>query len=83
MITDTQLNTLKHELLGTCQLLATLLERLEIDAPVEEAESRLLDGAMAVECCSGCGWWAESALMEYSESRLSPVCRQCEPELFE
>lgn len=83
MISDLQLDKLKHDLLGTCQLLGAVLERLEVDAPVEEAEDRLLDGAMAVECCVGCGWWHESALMEYSEDRRGPVCKQCEPDLFE
>lgn len=83
MITDAQLDTLKHSLLGTCALLDSVLERLEIDAPVEEAEDRLLDGAMSVECCAGCGWWHESALMELSDEHNGPVCRQCEPELFE
>ena len=60
-----------------------VLERLEIDAPVEEAEDRLLDGAMAVECCAGCGWWHESALMEVSEEHQGPACHECEPGLFE
>lgn len=83
MVTDVQLDSLKHALLGTCALLGVVLEQLEIDAPVEEAEDRLLDGAMAVECCAGCGWWHESALMELSEERNGPVCQQCEPELFE
>lgn len=63
VITNAQLVELKHALLGTCQLLGGALERLEIDASVEEAENRLLDGAMSVECCAGCAWWHESALM--------------------
>lgn len=83
MISEQQLENLKHDLLGTCQLLGPVLERLGIDAPVEEAEDRLLDGAIAVECCAGCGWWHESALMEYSDERRGPACQQCEPELFE
>lgn len=83
MISDAQLDTLKHALLGTCATLDAVLERLEIDSPVEEAEDRLLDGAMAVECCAGCGWWHESALMEVSEEHQGPVCQECEPELFD
>ena len=50
MITDSQLDTLKHALLGSCDLLGTVLERLEIDASIEVVEDRLLDGAMSVEC---------------------------------
>lgn len=83
MITDEQLVALKHTLLGTSASLDAVLEQLEIDAPVEEAEDRLLDGAMAVECCAGCGWWHESALMEFSDAQHGPVCQDCDPDLFE
>lgn len=47
MITDLQLDALKHALLGTCASLESTLERLEIDASVEEAEDRLLDGGVS------------------------------------
>lgn len=83
MISELQLEKLKHDLLGTFQPLELVLERLQIDASVDEAEDRLLDGAMAIECCFGCGVWHESALMEQSDERHGPVCQQCEPELFE
>lgn len=83
VISDEQLETLKATLLGSCAMLDPVLERLDIDASVEEAEDRLLDGAMAVECCAGCGWWHESAVMEISDELQAPVCRDCEPELFQ
>ena len=28
-----------------------------------------------IECCTGCGWWHESAVMEFSTECNSPVCQ--------
>ena len=83
MISDAELDRLKADLDGTCQALDPVLERLGIDASVEEAEDRLLDGNGALERCMVCDWWHEVCMLEFSEAHHGGVCQQCVPELFE
>lgn len=81
-ISDEQLGRLKDMLEGTCMSLETALDNLEIDASVDDAEDRLLDGN-AIERCCHCDWWFESAVLENDESDSGPSCEDCRPELFE
>jgi hypothetical protein len=79
MITDEQIDQIKSELLGTCQSLIYVLEKLDIDASLEEAEDRLLDGD-SVELCMVCNWWHESCCLEYSDELGGGICDQCQEE---
>lgn len=78
MITDDQLDELKHAVLGTADNAETVCERLGIDAGLDEAEDRLLD--VNVETCAKCGWWFESCMLHDSREVFGFVCDECEPE---
>ena len=55
-LSETERDELKDELIGTCDNVDAVLERLGYDIALETAEDQLLDGANSVERCPVCEW---------------------------
>lgn len=75
-LSEEQREELKHELLGTCQSVDAVLERLGYDVSLETAEDQLLDGANSVERCLVCEWWFNSCDLEEDHEGVFK-CEQC------
>lgn len=64
---------------GTCTSIVEIADTLDLS--VDDAEELMLDANR--ELCGGCGWWHESCMLEYDESRGAGFCQDCEPELHD
>lgn len=67
----------KDDLLGTCQSIATVVERHELECQEDEVEDRLLDEPNAVELCGVCNWWHNPCDLEWNDELNAGVCDQC------
>ncbi len=76
-LTDEQMEEIKHDLLGTCQSVATVLNNHGLDGHEDEVEDRLLDEPHAVELCVGCNWWHEPCDLTWVEEEGGGLCSQC------
>ena len=81
MITDKDMQRIKDALLGTCDSVTAVLERLEIDADENDVEDKLLDGNPSVEECKVCNWWFESCdLVCEEDENQNGTCDDCREE---
>jgi hypothetical protein len=51
---------------GTCQTIGMACEALSLDEGLDW-EDELLNCRPSLECCDSCGWWMESAVLEFIE----------------
>lgn len=72
--TDEQLRKIAEHLEGTCSLISSVLDKLELDFDPSDVEDRLL--SLNVERCSGCDWWMESSDLVDADGEVVG-CDQC------
>lgn len=70
-MTNEQARDVADALDGTADFIETVLERLDIEADVNDVEDRVLD--FNIERCPGCDWWMESALLDNDDG----CCDDC------
>ena len=71
------LRKIAEELEGTCDIIPSVLEKLDIEADTSDVESDLLD--FNLERCPCCGWWMESwELIDEDGNEVG--CEQCRQE---
>lgn len=79
-LTDDEIAAIKHALLGTCDSVEAVLERMGLDADAAAVEDALLDGTPSVECCQGCHWWFESGDLVGDDPDQAGFCSDCRDE---
>jgi hypothetical protein len=68
---------------GTCQTIVMACEALDLDESLDW-EDELLNARPSIECCSDCGWWMESAVLEFIEDGNGKVlCEECFKDFYE
>ena len=81
MLNRDQLERLGTHLRGTCKLIGTAVEELELGEDLDESQLQTDLLQVDTELCAHCGWWHEPCELQFSEENGGGLCEQCCDEL--